>query len=354
MNDFFKLQKERISGFISEYIYMFEEDRVVKSLSLFAVFEKILDFSLKGKMLRGSLVHFGASLFTDNVSKQETTACGAALEILQSSLLIHDDIMDNDTKRRGIDTVFFQYVKEAYNNKHEDPYNTGVSMGICSGDIAFFIAMEILNSLNVDSKIKTEIIHLVSREMTYVGMAQMMDVWWGTDGKDISEEDIINLYRFKTGRYTFSLPLMTGAILSGQKGEELKKLAIIGEYLGILFQIKDDELGIFGDEIKLGKPVGSDIKEGKKTLFYYYLINKAGREEKKLLNSIYGKKEIEEEHISIFRELIEKYSVRDDVEEKIGSIQEKLLEELKNFSTLKNDAKSEIKKLYQYNICRSK
>ncbi len=353
MNVFFMNQKSIISDFIRNYICHYSENRVIESLSAFNVYKKILDFSLKGKMLRGSLVSFSASLFSDDFETGNTTACGAALEILQSSLLIHDDIMDNDTKRRGSDTIFYQFVKDALEQNHEDPFHTGISLGICTGDIAFFIAIDILNSLDTDNETKTRIIDLVSKEMTYVGMAQMIDVWWGTGEENIGEEDIINLYRFKTGRYTFSLPLMTGAILSGINDIDVETLSMIGEYLGILFQIKDDELGIFGNEIKLGKPVGSDIKEGKKTLFYHYLKEKVNDKEKQLLKSIYGNRECDENEINVFRELMLKYSIINQIDKKIEKIQEKMLDEIRKIKSLNDDAKSEINKLFQYNLSRS-
>ena len=81
--------------------------------------------------------------------------------------------------------------------------------------------------------------------------------------------------RYKTGRYSFSLPLLAGAMLADAPAELRGKLETFGESIGLLFQIRDDELGLFGDERELGKPVGSDVREGKKT--HHLLIAHGGR-----------------------------------------------------------------------------
>ena len=83
----------------------------------------------------------------------------------------------------------------------------------------------------------------------------------------VSMDDVINTYRHKTGRYTFSLPISLGALLRGSNIDTRHKLERMGEYLGVIFQIKDDEIGLFGDPDLTGKPNSSDLAEGKKTVF---------------------------------------------------------------------------------------
>jgi geranylgeranyl diphosphate synthase type I len=110
-----------------------------------------------------------------------------------------------------------------------------------------------------------------ARELVAVGLAQMNDIALAVDLSRALPADIINLYRYKTARYTFSLPMTSGALLAGQEEEVVRSLEKLGEVLGIIFQIKDDELGVYGRTSRTGKPVGNDIQEGKKTLFVFYL-----------------------------------------------------------------------------------
>jgi geranylgeranyl diphosphate synthase type I len=116
---------------------------------------------------------------------------------------------------------------------------------------------------------------------------------------------------------------MVGALLAGQKKSVIKKLAEIGEFIGLIFQIKDDELGLFGEEKEIGKPVGSDIKEGKKTLYHLYLMQRVNdRERKKLLN-IFGNKDIDKSEVKYIRDLVEKYKVDGKIDKEIGSFYKK-------------------------------
>jgi geranylgeranyl diphosphate synthase type I len=121
-----------------------------------------------------------------------------------------------------------------------------------------------------------KILGLWAKELTAVGLAQMEDVALGASSRTGGEKEILNLYRYKTARYTFSIPLATGAIAAGRGPETVSGLEELGEDLGILFQMKDDEIGIFGEEAEIGKPPGSDIEEGKQTLIARVLSERGG------------------------------------------------------------------------------
>jgi geranylgeranyl diphosphate synthase type I len=116
----------------------------------------------------------------------------------------------------------------------------------------------------------------------------MEDIWYGSAGGVPSEKVILSLYARKTGRYSCSLPLMAGAALAGAAESELEELSRLGEAMGVLFQIRDDELGVFGDEADLGKPVGSDVREGKKTIFVRALLDALPPEEASRALSFFG------------------------------------------------------------------
>jgi len=315
MKDFFAEQKSAICRYLEKYLMEKGNDLGrVHSMGTDSA-ERILNFTEKGKMLRGGLVALAYLLTREKRTKgalpESVTAAGAVMELFQSGFLIHDDIMDRDVKRRGIRSIFAQYGQFAQDNGIQDSYHTGESLGICVGDIAFFLAFDILSG--IEGRGVQSMIGLCAREISYVGVAQMMDVYWGQTSAGVNEGDILELYRYKTGRYTFSLPMMCGALLSGADTARIKVLEEIGELLGVVFQLKDDELGLFGDENQLGKPIGSDITEGKKTPFFLRLMERVTEEERKKLLSYLGNDRMTGKDMDYIRNQVESLGIRREI-----------------------------------------
>ncbi len=277
---------------------------------------RLRDFSLQGKMVRGGLLILGYEMHAARGARGRRAAASpaatlrggagpgarargravltaaAAIEIIHSSLLIHDDIMDNDRLRRGGRTIFAQYEQAGKRARATNAEAFGRSMGICAGDVGYFLAWEILSGTGIDAERRAALLALVSRELSYVGLAQMQDVAFSAFPRLPSRDDILALYMYKTARYTFALPLMAGALIAGAPATEQRRLCELGERLGVIFQVRDDELGIFGSEKEIGKPVGSDIREGKKTLLYLELIRRARGAEKRALVELFGKQDL--------------------------------------------------------------
>ncbi|MFP4490562.1 MAG: polyprenyl synthetase family protein [Spirochaetaceae bacterium] len=320
MKTFFREQKEAILGYLEKAAAEKAEDLSRVHPMGREVVEKILDFAGRGKMLRGGLVGLGYALYGDNpaeVAENEAVlAAGAAMELFQSAFLIHDDIMDRDSMRRGVPTVYTQYAKSAKEEGLADAEHMGEALGICVGDISFFMAYEILagGACGAEEKRRcVPLLTLASKELSYVGVAQMLDVRWGNGADEVSEKDVLELYRYKTGRYTFSLPLSAGALIADAEEPRRRRLERIGELLGVVFQLRDDELGLFGDEESLGKPIGSDIREGKRTPFYLSLMERVNNEQKSTLLGIFGNNKAGEEEVEYVRSLMEKLEVRDEI-----------------------------------------
>jgi len=251
--------------------------------------ERLMESSLRGKMIRGCLVHLGWSLArTGPADGQAVTTAGAAMELFHSGLLVHDDIMDRDPVRRGQPSIFRQYEEEAARENREDPAHVGQALGICAGDVAYFMAFELLSRAGLPVAVLGEVLALCARELSAVGIAQMQDVAWGASRSPVSVEQILRMYTYKTGRYSFSLPLLTGALLAGGPAELRARLEACGESLGLLFQLRDDELGLFGEEKEIGKPSASDLREGKKTILVSLLMEEAPPAERRRLAGILG------------------------------------------------------------------
>jgi geranylgeranyl diphosphate synthase type I len=251
---------------------------------------------------------------------------------MHSALLIHDDIMDNDRLRRGFRTIFAQYEHLGMRERAEDPERFGKSMGICAGDVGFFIATDIVARLPLDPERRVALQALIARELAYVGLAQMQDVTFGSFASTPPVGDVYTLYLYKTARYTFSLPLMAGALLAGRTGKILGHLAELGEYLGVVFQARDDEIGVFGTEGETGKPVGSDIREGKKTLLYIEFLRRARGAERRRLAGVFGKASLAPSDVAMMRWAIERSGARkrlQDMMRELASRADKLIGSLR-------------------------
>ena len=216
--------------------------------------------------------------------------------------------------------MHFQYAEQARRDGLRGADHLGDSMGICAGDIAFFLAFELLAELRLEATVRTQLLALFARELSLVGVAQMVDMAEAAAARERTTEDILRLYLYKTGRYTFSLPLVAGAMLGGLDERRRRELEQAGEHLGMLFQIKDDEIGIFGDAADTGKPVGSDVREGKKTIFHASLLRRAPPVEQERIRALWGAPGLTEVDVRFLLDSMERHGVRAEVGELVGSL----------------------------------
>jgi geranylgeranyl diphosphate synthase type I len=298
--------------------------------------DRLLSFAVQGKMVRGGLLLLSYEMFSGNGHAgrppRSVVRAAAAIEIIHSALLIHDDIMDNDRLRRGFRTIFAQYESLGTRGRAENPERFGKSMGICAGDVGFFIASDIVARLSLDAERRSALQALLARELAYVGLAQMQDVTFGAFAATPPVRDVYTLYLYKTARYTFSLPLMAGALLAGRTGKTLDRLAELGEYLGVVFQAREDEIGVFGTEGETGKPTASDLREGKKTLLYVEFLRRARGAEKRRLAGVFGKTTLAPSDVLMMRWAIERSGARkrlQDMMSELASRADKLIGSLR-------------------------
>ncbi|MBN1523065.1 MAG: polyprenyl synthetase family protein [Spirochaetales bacterium] len=355
MFQYLSAKKKEISDFLNEF--MQSESAAYAATGRFGkdTLNRLYEFACRGKMIRGGLVVLGHELFNGDFYS-EAVKTAAALELFQSALLIHDDIMDRDTSRRGEPTLYYQYAEENKAAGINEFLHIGEAMGICAGDVAFFCAYTLLAGLSLDPDKKQTVLEHITREMGYVGTAQMLDVFFGAYNAktaDISQQEILNLYKFKTGRYTIALPLATGARIAGASIHNISALESLGEKLGIIFQIKDDELGLFGDTEDIGKPVGSDIREGKKTVFYQILQQQASATEQEKLLHIFGNPDITQPDIDYVRNVIEKNRVREKVSAIVDTLKKEIESHIANIEIQNTDTHKILESLVSYSITRT-
>lgn len=185
---------------------------------------------------------------------------GAALELLHTGCLIHDDIMDAARMRRNQPTTHarFEMAHRAAGYAGE-PHRFGESVATLVGDMAFFYAMRLLVPTG------EEVQRVFFEVAADVGIGQYLDLL-GAAQRNPSKVNPAVIARYKTGRYTVEGPLHLGAALAGRLTELGPALTGYGQPLGLAYQLKDDLLGAFGDPVVTGKPTGDDLRQGKCTL----------------------------------------------------------------------------------------
>jgi geranylgeranyl diphosphate synthase, type I len=211
----------------------------------------------------------------------------AAFEILHNFTLVHDDVMDNDPVRRSTPTVHTKW---------------GVPMAICAGDLLFAKVYEIMTD-HAPKGLSAKKVNLCISKATAATIelceGQALDVSFPSMG-EVTEEDYITMVGGKTSAL-FRACAEIGAIVGGGKTRQVNALGKFAYEAGIAFQLMDDYLGATADEKTLGKPVGSDIREGKKTLIILHALRKANPKQKEKILAVLGrhsatKQEIEETH----------------------------------------------------------
>lgn len=310
------------------------------------VLDRLEEFMSKGKMVRGAFVLWTAQSL--GAKEEDALPAAAAMEFLQAALLVHDDIMDEDELRRGLMSVHKQYRHLGFDRGLERADHFGVSMGVCVGDLALFLAYEVLARTG-----DATLISLFSEKSAVVGLGQMQDVYWGMSPHVPDQDAIVSMYEHKTATYTFCLPFLLGARVAKKNGELVERLDDLGKLMGKLFQIKDDELGLYGSDKELGKSIGIDLVTGKKTLHYTTLLSLASGEEQERLRTLQVSDTVSDDDFSFAHGLLEKYDVRSLVGQQVDvllSAAESLIEGLE----VPAAGKELLRSLLQYILERKK
>lgn len=319
MDNIYEISKEKIENKINEIldkeINKFSDNEFIRGS-----IEELKRLSKGGKRVRGYLVKVGQMLFGKDDDSYIDLA--AALEIFQTAILIHDDIIDEADKRRGMDTINFKYKG-----------HLGISKAICIGDLGFFISYRIINKMDLTDELKAEIARIYSKTLYNTVNGEIVDVELPLKSlkyhKDMDEKIIYDIYINKTAWYTIIGPILIGAASANASYEDKKKLAEAGINLGIAFQIKDDLLGLYSDVSTIGKTL-NDIKENKQTIIYKYAIDHATDEQLEIINMYYGKEDTNEENTKKLLDLFEKLGAKENAEKLVKKYTDKGIDIINN------------------------
>lgn len=284
-----------------------------------------------GKMMRAALLLAVTNLSGNKQYCSQARLTAAAIEMFGTGILIHDDIIDQSSTRRSLPSAHYYFASLAKKRGYQDPDQFGISAAICLADLLFFIAEKILAKLKLPSNIGRTLILDSNRELSQLVLAEMEDVRLAAHQKPVSMSEIIEMYLGKTGRYTGRWPLTMGGVLAGLKEQQLNELADIGDQLGLVYQLSDDKLGIYGEEAATGKSSSSDVLSGKKTLYYFYLTKFEGKQKLQLLQ-IHGNPRASAKQIRWFKHQLLELGISDRVNQQINSEADKLVQLIKQAS----------------------
>jgi len=226
------------------------------------------------------------------------------VELLHNSSLIHDDIIDRDELRRGGKTIHAKYRDWLKQLKaHGDAEHFGVSMGILAGDSLFNLGFKALAEAKFrgDLKLRALKLYLEAYEQLIDGV--VLDTYLPLAG-EVGEEQYLTMVKLKTGAL-FEKSLTIGATLADASTGQLNALSHYALLAAQGFQIQDDIIGLYGTEEEIGKPVGSDIREGKMTLLVIKALEQAPRKDRDKLKELLGKQALTINEVDEARKIIE-------------------------------------------------
>ncbi|TES83728.1 MAG: polyprenyl synthetase family protein [Hadesarchaea archaeon] len=234
---------------------------------------------------------------------EDALEAAAAIELLHNFTLIHDDIMDQDEFRRNVKTVHILW---------------GVPVAVIAGDALFAKVFEALAAnakrLGLEGARVVELFDAVSKASFEICQGQVLDMLF--EGRaDVSEAEYMRMVSGKTGAL-LEASMKVGALLGKGEPEQVRALAEYGRLIGLAFQMRDDVLGVAGEQEKFGKPIGSDVREGKQTLIVVRALATAQQEDKSTLLRALGKQDASEAELKTAIDVLKRAGAIDYVAER--------------------------------------
>ncbi len=290
------------------------------------------EFVVGGKMYRAGLVYLGYELFANETKlsvkqkqKNQTYLQNMAMtvELIHSALVLHDDVMDQDQLRRAKPTFHVEAANRIHSVRLSDSKRVGESLAICLGDQLFFWGGQLISQASVNyqnHKVSSRILDHYHQMLVKTVWGQMDDVYLAAYNGQVSLDQILILHSFKSGYYSVVNPLVMGAMVARASAKQIQLLIQVAVNLGIIFQIKDDQMNLFGDEKLIGKPVGSDIREDKKTIVRHLLFESANEAERAMLRGLFGKATLSQQEVKQVQEIAYHCQVPDQIDQMTNSL----------------------------------
>lgn len=256
-----------------------------------------------GKRIRPAFCYWGFRA-AGGAPGPNAIRAAASLELLHTFAIVHDDIMDRSEERRGVPTAHVR---------------CGLNVALLVGDLALVLADAAFASSGFAAPEIARAFEWYSLMRQQVIAGQYLDLELAGDPL-VTEERARRVAVLKSGRYSVEQPLAIGASLAGASGDLLEGIARFGAPLGEAFQLRDDLLGTFGNRTSVGKPVDSDIREGKRHVLYAKAVAALPEEDRRFLIARWGGADLADEEIGRLRGLLESSGARAATEELVARL----------------------------------
>jgi len=280
-----------------------------------------------GKRLRARFCHAGwtAVAGLGGIGTEPTAlwdAC-AALEVFQSAALVHDDLIDNSDTRRGRPSAHraleASHVGLGWSGSAVD---FGRAAAVLLGDLLVAWSDDLLESGIVANPHADAVRAEYARMRRDVTIGQYLDIAeesaWSVNQDDGHAERALRVVSLKAARYSVEQPLLIGAAIAGADRTQQAVLRAFGHPLGMAFQLRDDVLGVFGDENLTGKPAGDDLREGKRTLLIAWTRQALAPQGRRVVDELLGDPQLTADQIASLQAIIVESGALARVEQLIG------------------------------------
>ncbi|QLH04163.1 geranylgeranyl pyrophosphate synthase [Nitrosopumilus oxyclinae] len=285
-----------------------------------------------GKRLRPYMVIRSCQILKGKVSTAMPAA--SAVEMVHNFSLVHDDIMDNDEMRHGVPTVHKKF---------------GMPIAILAGDVLFSKAFQIITDSKLSPIATTQLVSRLAKACVDICEGQLLDVKMAEERKIPSQAEYITMIGKKTAAL-FDVSCAMGAICATNKAKDISNLSSFGRNLGIAFQITDDLIGVMGDPKITKKPVGNDLREGKKSLPILMAIKLSKGNDKKIILKAFGNSKVSKKDLNKAVEVIRSLGIEQSVRKQALKYAEMAKKSLKSYS---GSAKTELISLLDFVVKRS-
>jgi geranylgeranyl diphosphate synthase, type II len=276
----------------------------------------LADATRSGKRFRPALVLAAYDAYGGR-DGEVAVRVAAAVELLHTALLVHDDVIDGDLVRRGSLNVSGTFVERAAARgaTEQEQATFGVAAGVLAGDLALLGASHGIATCGADARTTRRLLDLLADAVHASAAGELADVALSIArhrDRDVgSLADVITVEEHKTAVYSFQLPLQSGAVLAGAPDRAVEGLGEVGRLAGIGFQLVDDLHGVFGDESRTGKSTLSDLREGKTTPLIAHARSTSAWPQ---IDPHLGDRTLDEERAQVVRGLLVDCGSRDFVE----------------------------------------
>jgi geranylgeranyl diphosphate synthase, type I len=277
--------------------------------SLAAVTQELRAFVAGGKRVRPALLLLGYEAAGGD-DRTDVLGPALSLELLHTCALVHDDVIDRAATRRGRPTVHHGFADQHRVARWAgDPDRYGEAVAILLGDLAFVQADELFLGAAVPPEALLAGLRrfTVLREEVMAG--QYLDLHAATS-RTTDRDLALTVATLKSGRYSVARPLEIGAVLAGAPAALVDGLGRFGDPLGRAFQVRDDLLGVFGEEAATGKSAASDLAEGKRTLLVAEAMARLDEDGRRRLERGLGDPDLDAARTAELRELLETCGAR--------------------------------------------